>query len=142
MHFHCQLFKDCFELLDSLRAAKWDINVAAKNIRSEGGGSDEFVPDGEPKPDTDGAIATSAPDSGSSNADPSGHESPRASTSATPSLHQTSRSLNNSPSVVNISGHKYFIVPHPESKAAAARPVKATTSGGISVAMANAKIAF
>ena len=44
--------------------------------------------------------------------------------------------------MVNIAGHKYFIVPHPESKAAAAKPVKATTSGGISVAMTNARIAF
>merc|ERR1719188_1660732 len=42
--------KDRLELLESLRAAKWDVNVAAKNIKSEGGGSEEFVPDEKPKP--------------------------------------------------------------------------------------------
>ena len=44
-----QFLQDRMELLDFLRAAKWDVNDAAKNIKSESGGSDDFVPDEKPK---------------------------------------------------------------------------------------------
>ena len=39
------------DLMDFLRAAKWDVNDAAKNVKSDGGegNGDDFVPDEKPK---------------------------------------------------------------------------------------------
>ena len=47
----CQLhfLQDRLELMDFLRAAKWDVNEAAKNVKSDSGGSVDFVPDEKPK---------------------------------------------------------------------------------------------
>ena len=42
------IVQDRMELLDILRAAKWDVNEAAKNAKSEGAAED-FVPDEKPK---------------------------------------------------------------------------------------------
>ena len=40
--------QDRLELLDFLRAAKWDVNEAAKSVKSAAGSVD-FVPDEKPK---------------------------------------------------------------------------------------------